>query len=280
MDSEILHNTDSFKGYKDIDIFYQSWVPRHPRAAVIIIPGVGEHSSRYSDVGSYLAGIGCSTYAYDLRGNGRSGGIRGHVTNFNEYLLDLKHFLEHLSFEMKVFILGHSLGGLIAIQYAILHPQGVSGIIATSPALGLKMKVPTWKRALAYALHTIYPLFSLVDDAVSTKYLTHDRRIVEAFDNDPLVNKRRTARFFVEFMRACAKANREAERLKTPCLFLQAGDDKIVSIDTLKKFYHKVSADKKMIKVYSGFYHEILNETGRDAVLKDIGAWIGASMQE
>jgi alpha-beta hydrolase superfamily lysophospholipase len=211
-----------------------------------------------------------------MRGNGRSSGKRGHVARFRDYLLDLKRFMAHIALKKSAFILGHSLGGLIAIRYAMEYPEDLCGIITTSPALGLSLKVPLWKQAVCYGLNLIRPDFAMVDRSVPSMYLSHDPHIPSAYDEDPLVHRLRSVRFFVEFIRACSKTMRDAGRLKAPCLFLQAGDDKIVSRDALVKFYNKVPATAKMIKIYPRLYHEILNETEKETVFNDIQRWLGS----
>ncbi len=277
MEREVLHSEKTFKGYDSLGLFYQSWVPVDPSTSsgsIVIVHGVGEHSSRYAHVGVHFAKLGYPVYAYDQRGNGRSPGRRGHIKEFNEYILDLKCFLEHLSLDEKIFILGHSLGGLIAIRFAMDYPEIIAGIVVTSPALGLSMEVPILKKGLAYTLNLFYPEFTMIDDGILTKYISHDPKVCDAYDNDPLIHRMRSSRFFVEFVKTYRKTAGEPHNLKAPCLFLQAGDDRIVSVEALKRFYGGVSAKDKSLKIYPNFYHEILNEAEKMMVFKDIELWL------
>ncbi|MBL7068568.1 MAG: alpha/beta hydrolase [Candidatus Omnitrophica bacterium] len=267
---DIISKESSFKGYDGIELFYQAWLPKRERGSIVIVHGAGEHSSRYAHVGDYFANLGYAVYAYDQRGHGRSRGRRGCVKNFNEYILDLKRFASRLSAKENIFILGHSLGGLIAIRFTMDYPEGITGLIATSPVLGLNMRVPAWKKFLAYALHLIYPTFTLIDDAIPSRYLSHDTNVCESCDNDPLVHKLRSVRFFTEYLKTSIRTTGEPGKLKTPCLILQAGDDKIASVEAVKRFYQKISSEKKTLKIYPHFYHEILNETDKEKVLRDI----------
>ncbi|NQT07325.1 MAG: alpha/beta hydrolase [Candidatus Omnitrophica bacterium] len=262
-----------FRGYREIKLFYRSWSSQGRKLPIIIVHGVGEHSGRYIDVGKYLSGLGHSVYAIDSRGNGRSQGRRGHVSRFDEYALDLKIFIDDLKAD-NVVILGHSLGGLIATRFAIDYPQKVAGIILSSPVLGLQMKVPLSKKILGYGLQALYPTFTIHDTLIPTNRLSHDEKVCRDYDNDPLVHRVRSARFFSEFMRAMEKTAKEPERLKAPALFLQAGDDRIVSAECVKEFYERAGCTIKSLKVYRDFYHEILNEIEKDVVLKDISLWL------
>lgn len=270
-----MHQEGAFKAHKNIELFYQSWLPqKEKRASIIIVHGVGEHSSRYAHVGEYFSSLGYAVYAFDQRGNGRSPGKRGHVNDFDEYTLDLKRFIEHLLLAGQLFILGHSLGGLITVRFAMDYPQNLSGIIVSSPALGLSMKIPLWQKALSYALNSLYPSFTMIDNGIPSKYLSHDTKVCSAYDSDPLVHRQRSVRFFMEFVKTLAKTFNEPEKLKCPSLFIQAGDDRIVSVERLKEFFRNIPAEKKILKIYPGFYHEILNEIEKDKVFRDIEVWL------
>lgn len=274
MQKDIRHIKESYKGHDGLELFYQAWIPPSPRASIVILHGIGDHSSRYDHVGRHFCRLGYSVITYDQRGNGRSPGIRGHVRSFSEYLLDLKTLLETLHIKEKLFVLGHSFGGLVAIRFAMDYPAYLSGIIASSPAIGLSLKVPIWKKTLAYLFDRIYPEFTFVDNAVPTAYLSHDQKICDLCDNDPLVHRLRSARFFVEFVKIYTKTSAEPDRLSTPCLFLQAGDDKIVSSSATEKFFGAICGRDKTLKIYPDFYHEILNEVGKERVFDDMAAWL------
>jgi len=274
--TDITHCEGRFKGSLNLDLFYQSWMPQDPKGALVIVHGIGDHSSRYSHVGTYFSKHGYAVYAYDQRGNGRSSGRKGHIRNFDEYMLDLACFIKNLNLSRKPFLLGHSLGGLVAIRYAMDYPEDIAGIIVSSPALGLSMKVPIWKKAVAYSLHTLYPEFTFIDNEISSEYLTHDTAVCKAYDEDPLVHRMRSASFFVEFVKAYRRTLREPRKLKIPSLFLQAGDDRIVSVGALKEFYEGIVIKDKAIKIYPNFYHEILNEIEKNKVFKDIERWLNS----
>jgi len=272
--SNIRSRESVFKGYDGIELFYQAWLPEKARGSIVIVHGAGEHSSRYAHVGHYFASLGYAVYGYDQRGFGRSPGRRGFIKSYDEYILDLKKFIDRFAKEKNIFVLGHSLGGLTAIRFTMDYPEGITGLVATSPVLGLNMRVPAWKEFLAHALHSIYPAFTLVDDIIPSRYLSHDTCACRAYDNDPLVHKLRTARFFIEYLKTSARTRIEPGQLKTPCLILQGGDDKIASVETVERFFQKISSEKKILSIYPHLYHEILNETEKEKVLRDIRGFL------
>ena len=143
-----------FKTVRGPELFYRAWHPEaaiETKAVIIIIHGGGEHSGRYLNPVNYLVPRGYAVYAYDLPGHGKSPGKRGHVNRFTEFLDATDSFLQFVREHEQgkpVFLLGHSIGGLIAADYALEHPE-LSGLILSSPFLRMKLKVPAWKSAIA-----------------------------------------------------------------------------------------------------------------------------------
>lgn len=274
---KVKYNEGEFIGSGGIKLFFRSWAPDKPKGTIAIVHGIGEHSARYEYTGMRLAGLGYSVYAYDQRGNGRSEGARGHINNFSEYLLDLECLINNIHGKTdNIFILGHSLGGLVTLRFAIDYPDLIKAIIVSSPALGLSMKVPVLQLILAHGLNKLFPTFTLTDNSIETKYLSHDENVCHAYDSDPAVHKKRSVRFFNEYLKISKKTSGEPQELKCPSLFLAGEDDRIVSTEKIKAFYGGITASKKGLHVYPGFYHEILNEVGKEKAFKDIETWLGS----
>jgi len=222
--------------------------------------------------------MGYSVWAHDLRGHGRSGGKRGHVDSFDYYLSDLDHLVrivkEHERLT-KTFMMGHSLGGLVVIKYGERRGTELAGLVATSPLLRLRMKVPGWKKFIGRTLSSIAPTFTMTT-GLDANLLSHDGEVVRQYVNDPLVHGVATARFYTEFLRAEDETFKEAGQLTLPCLITQAGADGIVDPSGTMDFFKKVGSADKTLKVYDGFYHEILNEPGKESVLAEIDTWLSA----
>jgi alpha-beta hydrolase superfamily lysophospholipase len=273
------HTESIFQGEHGTGIYYQAWMPSgKPKAVLLISHGQGDHSGRYTHIAEYMARMDYSVWAYDHRGHGKSGGKRGHVDNFDDYLADMDHLIRIAREDdpsAKTFLIGVSLGGLVAIKYAERRGSGLTGLIATSPLLRLRMKVPAWKKFIGRMFSGIAPSFTLTT-GLDANLLSHDREVVRNYVGDPLVHDVATTRFYTEFLRAEDEAIEEAGQLTLPCLIMQAGADGIVDPSGTADFFKKIASSDKTLKVYDGFYHEILNEPGKESVLRDIDAWLSA----
>ena len=245
---------------------------------LVIAHGIGEHSGRYDHVADYLTRKGFAVWACDHRGHGKSGGKRGHVDNFDDYLADLDQTIriaKQKTPEMKTFLMGHSLGGLIATFYAEKHSGELDGLIVSGPALREKMKISSSRAFMAKTLSSIMPTLS-TGTGLDPNLLSHDKEVVKKYVEDPLVHKVTTPRWFTEYRRAQEETMRSAGKLTLPCLIIQGGADGIVDPTVAKDLYDRIKSPDKTLKVYDGFYHESLNEIGKESVLADIDTWLSA----
>ena len=119
------HTEGSFKGCKTLNLYYQCWHPDgEPKAILLVIHGLAEHSGRYDNLVNYFLPKGYAVYGFDHRGHGRSEGLRGYVERFSDYINDLETFfdiVQHEHADTKIFLVGHSMGGIIATAYTIHH---------------------------------------------------------------------------------------------------------------------------------------------------------------
>ncbi len=265
----------------DLNIFYRQYKASPEKARMIITHGLGEHSGRYLNVINRLVPKGISIFAPDFRGHGKSDGKRGHVLSFDDYLKDLYSMFEVAIKEkkpgIKFFLLGHSLGGLIAIIYAIRRQETIDGLVISSPSLGVAVKVPAIKAVLGKVMSSLWPGLSLSNELDASK-ISHDEKVVSAYRNDPLVHDRVTARWFTEFLSAMERANNQASEINVPFLMQLAGDDHIADAAASKSFFERVSSKDKTLHIYEGLYHEIFNEKEEDRklALDDLESWIGS----
>lgn len=266
-----------FEGERGTGIYYQAWIPPgKPKASLVLCHGQGDHSGRFTHVAEYMARNGYAFWAHDFRGHGRSAGKRGHVDNFEDYLADLSRLIRIAKEKdpaAKTFLYGHSLGGLVVLDYAEKHGSEIAGVISTGPLLGLRMKVSPLKTFLGKTLSSIVPTFTFTT-GLDPNLLSHRQEIVQAYVSDPLVHGVATARFYTELVRATKETIDSAGKLKLPCLIMQAGADGIVDASVTTAFFRQVGSADKTLKVYDGWYHEIQNEPGWESVVKDIDAWI------
>jgi len=274
--AELNHKEASFDGAGGVRIFYQRWIPEACDRVMVIAHGLGEHSGRYGNVVEYFTPRGFAVYALDHRGHGRSGGKKGHIGSFDEYLDDLDRLVRIAASDEEgkpLFLVGHSLGGLIALSYALTRPERLDGLIVSSSALKLAVDVPAWKAVLGKFFSRFIPTFTMGNE-LNPDDVSRDAAVVAAYKADPLVHDRVSARFFQEFVGAMERAHRDAHKLALPSLVLQAGADRLVDPDGSRAFYAKITHKDKALKVYEGLYHEIYNEAERGEVFADMEQWL------
>lgn len=264
--------------------FYEPEAGDSPEGTIVLIHGYCEHRGRYQRTAQDLAQKGYRVVVGDLRGHGEAGGQRAHVTRFSEYLDDTAAILAQAARHarpvgegMPPFLLGHSMGGLIALRYLQERARegDLRGLILSSPFLGIKVQVPAWKRLLGQAASRAVPGLSLPND-LDPALLSHDPEIGRAYATDPLVSHIATARWFTEAQLAQAQALRRAPGVRLPVLLLQAGDDRIVDQAASQALFDRLGGKDKVFTLYPGLFHEIFNEVERDRVLADVVSWLHA----
>lgn len=269
----------SFSGWDGTPLHRAAWEVPEPRAALLLSPGMGEHSGRYDAFARDLAEEGISTHALDHRGNGRSPGPRGHVRRFRELVDDLEAFRRAAAADLPpgtpVFLFGHSLGGLVALRHLQGYPEApFAGAVLSAPALGIAVRAPRWKTALAGVLSRILPALPLANE-IDPAHLTHDPAAVAGYRTDPLVHPRITPRLYTEMVEAMRLARAEAARISVPLLFVVPGEDRVVLSAAVEEFARSAPGDVTVHR-YEGFFHECLNELERERVVGDVVRWIHA----
>jgi alpha-beta hydrolase superfamily lysophospholipase len=251
-------------------LLLRSWpAPAERRASMLIIHGLGEHSGRYEHVGAHFAAAGIAVSALDLRGFGRSDGKRAFVHSFVEYLADLELPMETMLADPAPTILyGHSLGGLVALTYALWGRRAPDLLVLSAPTLDAA--IPGWKRVAARLLGRIVPGAALAN-GIRGDQLSSDPAVGEAYFADPLVVVRTTARFGVEWLRTMAKARASLAHLTVPTLVIHGGEDTLVP----PPFSEPLTALPGVTRLLlPGLRHEWHNEPGGQVALGEIGAWI------
>jgi alpha-beta hydrolase superfamily lysophospholipase len=251
-------------------------VPSEPRARIVLIHGYAEHVGRYAEAIAALTGAGYECHMLDLRGHGRSEGVRGHVLRFEDYLEDVDLFLESLpSTPLPRFLFGHSLGGLISLSFVLRRPDAFKGLAVTSPFLFPAMPVPWLKEAMATAASRLAPTLLIPSD-IDARWLSHDPAVVEAYVADPMVFKTVNPRWFFEVRKAQDEVFARAGEIRLPALFLLGGADPIAQPERGREVFERLGSADKRLRVYDGFFHEVLNEIERTRVLGDLLEWLGA----
>ncbi|MBC7263704.1 MAG: lysophospholipase [Chloroflexi bacterium] len=276
------HEESSFQSADGLRLYYQTWQPDgSPVARLVIVHGLGEHSGRYGNVVDYFVPRGYGICALDLRGHGRSEGPRGHVQDFAHYVEDLRRFVglvQGSQPDVPTFMVGHSLGGLIALSYGLCHPEGLRGMVVSSPWIEANAaELPPVQRFLsalfAKPLSALLPTLPM-HNGLNPNYLSHDPAVAGAYEADPLVHHTITPRAFTEIVRAAADVVENAGDFRLPILLLVASGDKLVLPAATVEFFGRLRVEDRTLKVYDGFYHELFNEVEKATVLRDVGAWV------
>jgi alpha-beta hydrolase superfamily lysophospholipase len=271
-----------FDGYDESELFYQSWQIQNPHATLVVTHGIGEHSESYNRFAQGMSGLGFQTYAWDLRGHGRSSGNRGTVARFQDYSKDLDRFLKHLTKEGKLtkpyFLLGHSMGGLVTtLKVVDTGDSGANGIILSSPLFGIGVPVPQLKEQAARWVSQFVPKLTLHNE-IDYRDLTHDRTVTEEYERDVLRHDQISVGLFVEMAATIEYVKNNIDRFKSPVFVQQAGDERIVSRKATEWVFEKIGASDKTLKIYEDMLHEIYNEIGRATVFSDLATWLEAHL--
>lgn len=270
----------SFKGSGGTGLFFRCWKPDAPdtKPVLVFIHGMAEHSGRYQYPVHFFLGRGYTIYAMDLRGHGNSEGLRVYADSLDQLLEDLRSFLKFVKERekgRKVFLIGHSFGGQLVLNYASRFPNGLKGVIASSPNIRLKVKVPFIKLILAPVLSRLFPKLALGNE-IDPRLVSHDPEVIEAYKKDKMVMRKITTRLADILLKNRLEFDEIARRFQSPCLLMHAGDDRICSPEGTRDFYEKIPVKDKTLKIYDGFYHELFNEVEREKVFKDMERWIEA----
>jgi acylglycerol lipase len=271
------HQEGSFKGIRGVNIYYQCWLPEgEPKAALLIAHGLAEHSGRYMNVVNHFVPLGYAVYGVDLIGHGKSDGTRVYVERFEDYTDTLKTYFDMVCDrqpEKPIFLVGHSMGGLIGPIYLIEHQAELSGAVISAPLVKVPDNVSLPVVFVGKVLSTLVPKFGLM--RVEADGVSQDSEVVQAYIHDPLVYRgKTTARLSTELLEAMQRVTAEAAKITLPILILQGSADKLVAPDGARMLYASVSSTDKTLHIYDGFYHEVFNEPGRDRVLGDMETWL------
>jgi alpha-beta hydrolase superfamily lysophospholipase len=271
------HQDGTFPGSDGLELYYQAWLPpgRPFRAVLVNLHGLGDHSGLYPTVAGHFPGRSIGVYAYDMRGNGRSPGRRAYLRKWDEYRGDLHAFLTLVrkrEGNTPTFILGHSLGGLVVLEYALRHPDGLSGVIAAAPPLG-RVGVPPLLMALGRIMSHVWPPFSL-EVGMDLSGLAREPAVVKTVLDDPLFHRRGTARLSTEVTAAIARVQARAPELAVPLLILHGSADRMVPPDGSREFFSKVRYPDRAFREYPDGYHCLFADIGHQEVLLDVERWI------
>lgn len=270
------HESTHIESAPGVRLYTQCWLPEEkPRAVLAIVHGFGEHSDRYGNIVHALLPHGIGVCAFDLRGHGRSSGQRGHIDSWQDFRQDVRAFLDHVRQrvgEVPIFLFGHSMGGLIVLDYALETPQGLAGVIASGPVLAQPGVSPVLI-FVSRLVSRLYPRFSM-DTHLDASALSRDPEVVRAYEQDPLVHSRASARLGTELTATVERVQARASRWTLPLLILHGSDDRLAPPEGSRTFFDNVAIADKTYKEYPGGYHEPHNDIQKEQAIQDVLDWL------
>ncbi len=277
-----MNDNNKLKTHDGIELYWRSWQADSPTGVIVLVHGLADHSGRFEEIGQFLASGGWTVYACDLRGHGLSSdghqAGRVHVDHFSDYANDLSAMIslakQHHP-DLPVIILGHSMGGLISLTYALNHPQELDGVVLSSPTLGAHADAqpPAVLNLLVRMLVHIKPRLLFPSD-LNTGSISRDADVVRAYIDDPLVSEKVSARWYVEITKAIDDIQGRAAELKIPTLLMQSGDDRLVDPQAASNWAKEAPKDLLKLVVWDGFFHEMFNEPEKEKVYACVLEWL------
>ena len=273
------HKEGRFTGHKNLNLYYQYWLPdKSPKAILLVVNGMAEHSGRYTNLVNRFVPKGYGVYSHDHRGHGKSEGLRCYVDRFSDYVSDLKTFFDIVRGQhgdTKIFLVGHSMGGTIATAYAVEHQRELAGLLLSGAGLKMGSTVSPALIAMAGVLSVLLPKMGAT--VLDASAISQDQAVVDAYVNDPLVYRGKIrARTGAELIRTMKELAPQIPDISLPILVMHGTADQLSNPQGSKMLYELAGSKDKMLKLYDGFCHEIFNELGREQVFADMETWLAA----
>jgi acylglycerol lipase len=281
--SQVLNSAsqvDKIEGKGGLNIVVRSWRPAgNARGVVAIVPGFNSHSGYYGWVAEQLAAKGLVVYAVDLRGRGESDGERFYVQSFEDYVDDVTRMVSLAKSRepgLKLFVLGHSAGGVVSCMYALEHQSEIAGLICESFAF--QVPAPDFALAALRGLSHLAPHAHVLK--LKNEDFSRDPAVVETMNNDPLIaHETQPTLTVAEMARADDRLKKEFPQITLPVLILHGTADKATKPSGSQLFFETAGSTDKTLKLYEGYYHDPLNDVGKETVMADVQGWIDRQLQ-
>ena len=267
----------TFEASDGARLHYRVWRPTGKvKRLVILVHGFADHVERYSFLIPHLVERGAVVFGYDMRGNGKSPGKRGHTKSYAQLIDDLERFIQLATAEVpgvERIVYAHSTGAILAMTYLFDHPDATDRVVLSAPCLKLTFEAPAWKQRVGRTLAGIAPGFRM-QAGFPPESVSRDEAVVAANKADPLVSQAITPRFYTDtYLQAMPAALARIEDLKVPFLVIQGTADRLVSPTVADEFEHRATVAGE-IRRYEGGYHESHNDIHREEVFADLDAWL------
>lgn len=282
MDGNILHKQRTFASRRNLEIFHEYWLPKNPRASIFIVHGLGEHSGRWHHVALFFAKKQYAVFIHDHEGHGHTPTpkkIKEYFDRMNALLNDSVDHIRHMHEtlpdikELPCFLLGHSMGGAMAIRMAMMQPDLFHGVVISAPAMGM---LPGSNKFLYLTSNILASLLPTVGVAsLDLKSLCSDPAVVKAYEEDPLVwHGKVKMRVGSELLQLSVKNLNEASKFALPYILLQGMKDKIVDPNQTLAWHQTTKSEDKTLLKYENMLHEIFNEPEKEKVMEEVSMWM------
>jgi lysophospholipase len=235
-----------------------------------MVHGAMEHHRRYGWLIEMWRTSGFHVIMADLPGQGMTTrSRRGHIDSFDEYIFEVKDWVQAAyRYDLPVFLLGHSMGGLISIRLLQEEKLNIAGVILSSPCLGVLQTPSKFLEFISHGLNVIFPTLRM-KSGLTVQMATRNEDVREADSNDTLYITKISVRWYRELVSAMKQAFLNIEKIQdVPMLVMQGGDDKIVNKAIVKDWFNHVPLSEKRFKEWRKCYHEIFNEPEREEVFE------------
>jgi len=266
----------NFQGTGSVNLFFRAWLPGNPIKGVLqILHGFGEHSDRYENLVEKLVPQGFAIFAHDHRGHGKSGGIRGHIDSFQDYIEDARQFYASVvlprSQKKPIFLLGHSMGSIVALNYLQTEQDHYQGAVLSGTGCEPRNSGPM--NILVKGLSSALPRGKF-KFPLPPSFISRDQEVVEKYEKDPLVEKKLSFRLAGELFTWFEKGVEDAKDLYLPILLQCGSEDQAFQGEQV--LFNKIGSKDKKLNLYPGLYHEVYNELeeDRERVLDDLLNWL------
>jgi len=262
---------------QDQSIYYQYWLPEiPPHAVLLIVHGLNEHCGRYEHLAAYFTEKGYAVYGLDHVGHGKSSGTRSFANDFSAFtnpILTYLNMIKEWQPGLPVYLVGHSMGGLIGANFLIDHQDKVQGAVLSGSLTLLPEYVSDFTIKIGKLLSTVLPKMSLL--AIDADGISQDKAVVQAYKDDPLVyTGKMTARISNVMNDGIARISADGSKIYLPVLLLHGSEDSLCDPECSEYLHNLISSQKNQLIIYDGFFHEVYNEPEHETVFNDVLNWL------
>ena len=275
----ILSKEGLLKTKDGMILFQQCWYSgNEPKGVVILLHGYGDHSGRYNWFARQLVLAGYRVYAFDQRSHGKSEGLRAFISRYDLLLDDLESCLAHINLPSdRIFLFGQGTGAGIALNYAAERGPDLCGLILSAPIFN-HARPPTFvTRFLGRVAALAFPKLGTLDFLYRRNPANLSRRqyAVDQYLSDPFVYHGKIFnRTGWELHQAVERSTTNIDKLGNPLLILHGSSDTLAEPGGSRNLHKKAPARYKSLKFYPDAYHDLLQDTCREQVVRDILGWL------